>query len=125
MALDYWEKILAKTSTEDPKKILKRDRKIFRKLIDENEKLKEDIRKLTKNNKEFVKLIEVMEERVRKLTEDVKKNYVYSYEKGGWIEKESFDKGKVELAPSQLTVDSINNQLAEILRMIERHKVKG
>ncbi len=66
-----------------------------------------------------------MEERVRKLTEDVKKNYVYSYEKGGWIEKESFDKGKVELAPSQLTVDSINNQLAEILRMIERHKVKG
>ena len=124
MSLDYWERILAATSTEDPKEILKRDRKIFRKLSRENTKLKEEIRKLTKNNKKFVSLVEVMEEKVRKLTEDVKKNYVYSYEQGGWIERGSMKKGKVEIAPSQLTVDSINNQLAEILRMIERYRIK-
>ena len=125
MALDYWEKILAETSTENPKEILKRDKEIFKKLSEENSKLKENLRKLTKNNEKFVKLVEVMEEKVRKLTEDVKKNYIYSYEKGGWIEKGSLDKGKIEFAPSQLSVDSINNQLAEILRMIEKHRIRG
>lgn len=124
MGLDYWERILAATSTEDPKEILKRDRKIFRKLTKDNTKLKEDVRKLAKNNKRFVRLVEVMEEKVRKLTEDVKRNYVYSYEQGGWIEKGSLKKRKIELTPSKLSVDSINNQLAEILRMIERHRIK-
>lgn len=124
MGLDYWERILAATSTEDPKEILKRDRKIFKKLTKDNTKLKEEVRKLAKNNKRFVRLVEVMEEKVRKLTEDVKRNYVYSYEQGGWIEKGLLKKGKIELTPSQLSVDSINNQLAEILRMIERHRIK-
>lgn len=124
MGLDYWERILAATSTEDPKEILKRDRKIFKKLTKDNTKLKEEVRKLAKNNKSFVRLVEVMGEKVRKLTEDVKRNYVYSYEQGGWIEKGSLKKGKIELTPSQLSVDSINNQLAEILRMIERHRIK-
>ncbi len=124
MVLDYWERILAATSTEDPKEILKRDRKIFKKLTKDNAKLKEEVRKLAKNNKSFVRLVKVMEEKVRKLTEDVKRNYVYSYEQGGWIEKGLLKKGKIELTPSQLSVDSINNQLAEILRMIERHRIK-
>lgn len=124
MGLDYWERILAATSTEDPKEILKRDRKIFKKLTKDNTKLKEEVRKLAKNNKSFVRLVEVMGEKVRKLTEDVKRNYVYSYEQGGWIEKGLLKKGKIELTPSQLSVDSINNQLAEILRMIERHRIK-
>ncbi|MCK4531820.1 MAG: hypothetical protein KAT94_03060 [Candidatus Aenigmarchaeota archaeon] len=124
MGLDYWERILAATSTEDPKEILKRDRKIFKKLTKDNAKLKEEVRKLAKNNKSFVRLVEVMGEKVRKLTEDVKRNYVYSYEQGGWIEKGLLKKGKIELTPSQLSVDSINNQLAEILRMIERHRIK-
>ncbi len=124
MVLDYWERILAATSTEDPKEILKRDRKIFKKLTKDNTKLKEEVRKLAKNNKSFVRLVKVMEEKVRKLTEDVKRNYVYSYEQGGWIEKGLLKKGKIELTPSQLSVDSINNQLAEILRMIERHRIK-
>lgn len=124
MVLDYWERILAATSTEDPKEILKRDRKIFKKLTKDNTKLKEEVRKLAKNNKSFVRLVEVMGEKVRKLTEDVKRNYVYSYEQGGWIEKGLLKKGKIELTPSQLSVDSINNQLAEILRMIERHRIK-
>jgi hypothetical protein len=65
-----------------------------------------------------------MEEKIKKLTEDMKTRYVYSYEHGGWVEKEALDQGRIELAPSQLNIDSMNNQLAEILRMIERHKMK-
>ncbi len=122
--MDEWEKRVATASLESPKEILKKDKKIFKKLSKENAKLKEEVRKLTKNNEKFVKLVELMGEKLKKLTEDMKKNYVYSYEKGGWIEKGSLNKGKVELAPSQVNVDSMNNQLAEILRMIERHRIK-
>ncbi|UCC91876.1 MAG: hypothetical protein JSV39_01225 [Candidatus Aenigmatarchaeota archaeon] len=122
--MEEWERIIAMSSSEKPEDILKRDRNIFKKLSKENSKLKENLRKLTKNNEKFVKLVEVMEEKIKKLTEDVKKNYVYSYEHGGWVEKGSLKKGKIKIAPSQLSVDSINNQLAEILRMIERHRIK-
>lgn len=122
--MEQWEKILAATSKEKPEDILKRNMKMFKKLSGQNAKLREEIRKLTKNNEKFVKLVEVMEERIRKLTDDIKKNYVYSYEHGGWVEKGSMKKGKIELAPSQLSVDTINNQLAEILRMIEKHRIR-
>jgi hypothetical protein len=54
----------------------------------------------------------------------MKKNYVYSYEHGGWVEKGALDEGRIELAPSQLNIDSINNQLAEILKMVEKHRMK-
>ena len=124
--VDSWEKRIARASMSayDPKRTLKRDKQMVKKLKEERTKLREDIRKLTKNNERLVKLVEVMEERIKSLTEDVKKGYVYSYEKGGWIEKGSLEKGKIKLAPSQVNVDSINNQLAEILRMIERHRIK-
>lgn len=125
----YWKKKIALASmTDDPKDILRKDKKIVRKLKEENAKLKESMRKLERNNSNMVKLLEVMEERVRKLTEDVKKCYVYSYEQGGWVEKGSMDRTKVEIEgtePPHLSVDSINNQLSEILRMIERYKMKA
>ncbi len=123
--MEEWERTLAATSQEKPEDILKRNMKMFKKLSGQNAKLREEIRKLTKNNEKFVKLVEVMEERIRKLTEDIKKNYVYSYEHGGWVEKGSLKKDKIELAPSQLSVDTINKQLAEILRMIEKHRIRG
>ncbi len=75
-----------------------------------------------KNNQELAKLAEILEEKIMKLTEDMRKEYVYSYEKGGWVEKGSIEKGKIEIAPSMLSVDTINNQLAEILRMIRKHR---
>lgn len=123
----YWKKKIAAASmdNDDPKQILKRDKNLVKKLKTENAKLKEEIRKTSSNNAKLTKLVEMMEEKVKSLTADVKKNYVYSYEHGGWIEKGSMDRGKIEIAPSQLSVDSINNQLAEILRMIERYRVKA
>ena len=118
------EKQTAKFSDEDPVKILERDKIIFSKLKKENEELKLEIERLLKNNRELTKLVEVLEEKVKKLTEDMRKRYVYSYEHGGWVEKDALDKGKIELAPSMLSVDAINNQLSEILRMIKKHRTK-
>lgn len=114
------EKQVAKFSKEDPRKILKRDKIIVSGLRRENEELKLQVEKLLKNNQKLAKLAELMEGKIKKLTEDMRKNYVYSYEHGGWVEKGSLDRGKVEIAPSMLSVDSINNQLSEILRMIKK-----
>ncbi|NIO22765.1 MAG: hypothetical protein GTN38_01920 [Candidatus Aenigmarchaeota archaeon] len=119
---EFFKKKLARISSEDPRKVLKRDKIIVSDLRRENEELKLQIQKLLKNNQQLAKLAEVLEEKIMKLTEDMRKNYVYSYEHGGWVEKESMDKGKVELAPSMLSVDTINNQLSEILRMIKKQR---
>ncbi len=116
------EKKVLKFSKDDPKKVLERDRIIFSDLRRENEELKLEVEKLLKNNQELAKLAEILEEKIMKLTEDMRKEYVYSYEKGGWVEKGSIEKGKIEIAPSMLSVDTINNQLAEILRMIRKHR---
>lgn len=122
--MDYWERKLTEASLDDPHDTLRKDKAIFKKLREENANLKEEVRRLSKNNEKLVKLAEIMEDKIKKLTEEIKKNYVYSYEKGGWIEKKAMDRSKVEVAPSQLSVDTINNQLAEILRMIKNYKVK-
>gem|GEM_PF-2899699 len=119
---EEFEKKLARLSNEDPKKILERDRIIVSELRRENEELKLEIEKILKNNQELAKLAEILEEKITNLTEDMKKSYVYSYEKGGWVEKEALDKGRIEIAPSMLSVDTINNQLSEILRMIRKHR---
>jgi len=116
------ERQVAKFSKEDPKKTLERDRIIVSELRRENEELKFQVEKIMKNNQELAKLAEVLEGKIEKLTEDMKKTYVYSYEKGGWVEKGALEKGKIEIAPSMLSVDTINNQLSEILRMIKKHR---
>lgn len=122
--MDYWEKKIAAATMGDPVQTLKKDRDLFRKLKAENDKLREENRKLMKNNGGLVKLVELMEEKVKNLTIDMKKTYSYSYEKGGWMEKGALDEGRIELAPSQINIDSINNQLAEILKMVEKHRMK-
>lgn len=122
--MDYWEKKIAAASLTNPAETLRKDKDLFRKMKKENDALKEETMNLEKNNQTLVTLVELMEEKIRNLTIDVRKNYVYSYEHGGWLEKEALDKGRIELAPSQLNIDSINNQLGEILKMIERHRMK-
>jgi len=124
---DYWEKKIIASSMGDPKKILKKDQELVRKMKAENSGLREQIRRLEKNNETLVQLVEIMEGKIKKLTDDlnISSKYVYSYEHGGWVEKEALQEGRVELAPSSVSVDSINLQLAEILRMLERHRMKG
>jgi len=108
---------------DDPREILKKDRIIVSRLKRENEELKLQVEKLLKNNQKLTELVKLMEEKIKTLTEDMKKSYMYSYEKGGWIEQGALDEGKIKVAPSMLDVDTINNQLSEILRMIRKHRM--
>jgi len=105
-------------------KILERDKVFVSKLKKKNEKLKEQIKVLLKNNKILTELIEVLEDKILSLTQDVGKKYVYDYERGGWIIDGSLDKQKMELKEDKVDVRKLNQQLAEIIRLMKMHNVK-
>jgi len=110
---------------KDPIKVLKKNKVYVQNLKKENEKLKKQIELLLRNNKTLTELIEVIEKKIRKLTEYEKKRYVYDLEKGGWIEKGSLDKEKLELNKSDLNIIKINLQLAEIINLMKLHKERN
>ena len=107
---------------EEPIKILKRDKILVSNLKKENEKLKREVEILMRNNKTLVELVEVLDEKIRKLITGLKEKYVYDYERGGWIEKESLDKGKIEIEKKDLSLNKINLQSDEILKLIKLRK---
>lgn len=105
--------------------ILRKGKSMIRDLKRKNTKMKQDLKLLANNNKAMEKLIEVLEDRVKKLTADMAKRYVYSYEDGGWLVKGSMKKRKAKIKGyKDVQLDSINAQLEEILRLIMKHKRK-
>ena len=108
---------------EDPVKKIEMLRKKALALKIENEKLRKENDMLLRNNKNLVYLVEVLEERIKKLNEDMLRNYIYSYEKGGWVLRDDADLKKLEVFnKKEIRVDDINEQLEEILKLIEKHK---
>jgi len=110
---------------DDSIRTLKKTKKLISKLKKENKILKEQIKILLRNNKTFTELVEVLEEKILKSTEFRPEKYVYSYEKGGWAEKDSPNKGKIELKEEKLSLSAINEQLSEIIRLIKLRKVRN
>jgi len=104
---------------------LKKTKKLISKLKKENKTLKKQIKLLLRNNKTFTELVEVLDEKILKLTEFRPEKYVYSFERGGWVEKDSLDKGKIELKEKRLNLSTINEQLGEIIRLIKLRKVRN
>lgn len=88
-----------------------------------NEKLKKENKMLIENNMNLVYLVEIMNERIKKLTDMQKKHYRYSFEDGGWIEENDMNKRVVEIFEKKdLNINDINRQLYEVLRLLEIHK---
>jgi hypothetical protein len=112
-----------KYSSEDPVKMLAEARAAIKEL-----KARERGRKLPhshdnlllKNNSKFAELVLVLEKKVKALTEEQAKIYKYSYGKG-WIEKDSADPKKLKIMKGKVSVQEINCQLEEILRLIRTH----
>ena len=110
---------------DDPIKTLKKTKRLISKLKKENKILREQIKILMRNNKTLTELVEVLEEKILKLTEDLPKKYLYSYERGGWIEKDSLDKRRIELKEEKLSLVKINEQLSEMIRLMKLRKVRN
>ena len=78
---------------------------------------------LIRNNSKFAELVLVLERKVKALTEENAKIYKYSYGRG-WIEKDSADPKKLKIVKSKVSVQEINCQLEEIVRLIRKHAPK-
>ena len=123
--MDEIDRKIVQIIDKDPVKVLKHNKIYVKNLKKENEELKKQINLLMRNNKTLVELIEVIEEKVKTLTEYERKNYIYDYEKGGWEEEGSLDKERFELAKSDLNIHKINLQLAEIINLMKLHKERN
>jgi hypothetical protein len=109
---------------EEPIKILKRDKILVSNLKKENEKLKREVEILLRNNKTLVELIEVLEEKIRKFITTNKEKYIYDFERG-WVEKDSLERGKIEIDKKDMNLEKVNLQLEEILKLMKLHKERN
>jgi len=109
---------------EEPIKILKRDKILVSNLKKENEKLKREVEILLRNNKTLVELIEVLEEKIRKFITTNKEKYIYDFERG-WVEKDSLERGKIEIDKKNINLEKVNLQLEEILKLMRLHKERN
>jgi hypothetical protein len=109
---------------EEPIKILKRDKILVSNLKKENEKLKREVEILLRNNKTLVELIEVLEEKIKKFITTSKEKYIYDFERG-WVEKDSLEKGKMEIDKKDMSLEKVNLQLEEILKLMRLHKERN
>jgi len=109
----------------DPIKILERNKVFIDSIKKKNDRLKEEIKVLLRNNKTLIELVEVLEDKILSLTPGMGKKYVYDYEKSGWMIDGSSDRNIMELKEDKIDIRKINLQLSEIIRLIEMHKVKN
>jgi hypothetical protein len=106
-----------------PSDRLRRDKTIVLGLRTKNRELKSQIKELLANNQKLVEVIEVLDEKIGKLTQDMEKTHQYSFTEGGWIENGSISKRNLELRKKDsVSVSDINTQLKEILRLIDKYK---
>ncbi|MFH0956855.1 MAG: hypothetical protein V1813_03260 [Candidatus Aenigmatarchaeota archaeon] len=104
----------------DPVTTMRDARLSFKRMKDEISTLKNINQLLLQNNQRFTDLVEVMRALVSRLCAEAGKKYVYSYAEGGWGEAGA--DGKMTLAlKKEVTVEDINKQLAEIVRLISRY----
>lgn len=111
-------------SGADPVETLANARDAIRKLKAENREILRRWDLLLNSNYKFAELVILMEKRVRELTEERSKTYKYSYGQG-WIEKDSADPKKLNIVKPDVSVQEINSQLEEIMRLIKMHSTKN
>ena len=104
------------------KNILQKNKNLILRMRKENEELSRKVRMIKENNSEFVKLVEVLESEILSLTDNISDKYRYSFEDGGWVEKDTGRKAVLEEVFKNPDINVINAQLEEILRLVKLHK---
>jgi len=109
-------------SGEDPVKTLSKAKHTFKAMKDELRNLREQNIALMTNNQKFAQLVESMEKQLKALRAEMGRKYVYSYNAGGWGQMGDIDRTRLDMKKKTVTVSDINNQLAEIMRLLRRYK---
>lgn len=105
----------------DPVATIRDARIEFKNMKEEAAELRKKNELLVQNNRKFSELVEVMEQAISRQNEESGKRYAYSYAGGGWGEKGADGKMLIHLR-SDVTVQEINRQLAEILGLIGKYR---
>ncbi len=106
----------------DPVNTLQRAERTFRSIKEELSDLREQKKALLANNRKFSELVESMETQLRTMRADAGKKFVYSYEGGGWGEIGDIDRTRLLMKKKVVTVNDINRQLTEIMKLLKRYK---
>jgi hypothetical protein len=99
-----------------------KDTALVSKIKLENQGLKRKIDALIQNNDKFIELVNKLEEKSNKVEVKKEQDMIYSYQDGAMIKNEELGKQHLKLHKKKLTLNGINNQLAEILIKLEDKK---
>ncbi len=110
------------TSLKDPFYTFMHARLSYADMKKRSKNLQELVSSLITNNRRFSELVEAMGNEIQRLRVEAGKKYVYRYEQGGWEEIGRAEGGKLHLKKKGITVDDINKQLREIMRLLEKYK---
>jgi hypothetical protein len=108
-------------SLKDPVTTLINAKERFIALKQEKKRLEDQVKPLIINNNKFSELVQAMEGEIQRVKSAKKINYAYNYGEGGWGEVDESDPKKLHLKKKKITVDDLNNQLREIMRLINKY----
>ncbi|GEM_PF-4162608 len=111
--------------TEDVAKLitqLKEDTRTVKKLKKENLELRDQVNGLLQNNDKFTALVESLDNRLKEANEVVPGRFEYHFMEGGWQQRGSLKKHKIELTKKKVDIQNINAQLEEIIRLLKKNK---
>ena len=109
-------------TTKDPLSTIMHARISYAQIKKELQDIKDRIEPLLNNNQRFSELVEAMEAEIKTLRMQSGKKFVYRYNQGGWGQVDDLDKSKLFIQRKTATVDDINRQLMEIMRLLKKYK---
>lgn len=111
-------------SMNDPLTTLINAKEKFLSLKQDNKRLEDSMKSLVMNNNKFSELVQAMEVEIQRMRSAKKVRYGYKYGEGGWGEIEGSDPEKLHLKKKEVTVDDLNDQLHEIMRLLKKYGKK-
>ena len=108
-------------SLKDPVTTLINAKERFVALKADKKRLEDHVKSLIINNDKFSELVLAMEGEIQRVKSVKKMKYGYDYGEGGWGEIDESDPDKLHLKKKKITVDDLNDQLVELMRLLKKY----
>ena len=112
------------TSMNDPVSTIMHAKLSFSAIRKENEELRQKLDALMTNNRKLTDLVTSIEKENQALRFAKSEKYVYRYDQGGMVDDPVPEESKLHMKGKDIlnvTIEDINDQLAEIAKLLERH----
>jgi glutamate-1-semialdehyde aminotransferase len=108
-------------SLEDPITTIMKAKTIYAEMKKENSELRERLAALAENNRKLTAIVEEMGGMIEMMKSKNKEKYYYNYSKGGWLVNDGIDDSKLHLRSGFVSIEAINDQLGEIMKIMKKH----